>query len=993
MSSTPPFEDLFAHRKHVRALAQRLGSGTQTADDLEQEAWLAALIQPPRHADSLKGWLLRVVRNRQVNESISSRRRLEREQIVHQRRTQDDGNEPTVLETEPVEAAVNALPEHYSQVVRLHFYEGLSVRAVAQHLHIKEGTVRSRLRRALDKLRTRLDDSTDSRNAWSVAVLRIGRMLRRARVNTAAVLAPVAALSVIALCLVDRASQELHVQPVSTAASFGRTPTTMSRVDIDRSRTPTRGQIDELAEDNGSLLVSAHWSDGSPARGLGVLLRPVQPGSNGSEETLLLDGSGKASWSTLAPGEWVVASTSGSKKNVIIEAGVQKHVEWSLETPRPLTVRVTQYPDYPVRGARVYMSLPSQPDSLLLVGTSGADGQCEVAHFDSTSWVMAVCRGTGISYLCSLDHPRLQNPEQPKLQLALEASRAPLAVKVVNEQGNPVEGAHVRLGHRTRFPATRHSDGFARINPELEQLTSEDGRCTVLSKSRGQLTLSVHHASYAPLTRSVDPKERSVVVQLVPPSKLTGTVRGPNGRTIPGAEIRCMTPEVLRTLRSDDRGSFSIPNLPAGSCEMSVRWVQRDQTLVARRELVLTTGETTLWSPVLKPARRLTGHALDETGSAMSGAWVALLEPFPQDSVDSDYKVLAWSPVNASGEFLFADPSAENPNGEERALRLFASREVGTPLAGLSLSGTANETDLELRMPGAATARLTVFDSRFSNPSGTNILLTSPLTPAPLRGQQEGNAWSFRGLVPGEWTIHVWLPDATPLVVGSVDLAAGIETGFRLSPPVARGSLEVHTVDEWGHPMTPTTIELVQLETRENQRAAPSPLSLARASRSFGTRALSIEPSGIGRASMPPGEYLLSVRRGRTYVETQRVTIHTGESTVVEVAPVKGAPRSLLLKLPPQQAIRTRTLWMEFRDVQGRLCREGLWTIRNGSSEWSVNLTLPKQALTVRATLLDDGHTRVSGQSRIPAAVGPRCSDVVSVDLTERGGPSDPIGN
>ena len=57
-----PIENLLRHRAWVRSVARALVRGDQEADDLEQEAWLAAVRQPPLEDRAPKAWLGTVLR-------------------------------------------------------------------------------------------------------------------------------------------------------------------------------------------------------------------------------------------------------------------------------------------------------------------------------------------------------------------------------------------------------------------------------------------------------------------------------------------------------------------------------------------------------------------------------------------------------------------------------------------------------------------------------------------------------------------------------------------------------------------------------------------------------------------------------------------------------------------------------------------------------------------------------------------------------------------
>src|SRR5688572_11481825 len=73
---------LLEHAGWIRALARKLVLDEQRADDLVQQAWLAALEKPPATGAPIRAWLARVVRNVAWKERRSATRREERERIA-----------------------------------------------------------------------------------------------------------------------------------------------------------------------------------------------------------------------------------------------------------------------------------------------------------------------------------------------------------------------------------------------------------------------------------------------------------------------------------------------------------------------------------------------------------------------------------------------------------------------------------------------------------------------------------------------------------------------------------------------------------------------------------------------------------------------------------------------------------------------------------------------------------------------------------------------
>ena len=135
------------------------------AEEQVQEALLSAWrgIRGFRRGSPVKPWLVRIL----VNAVLAHQRRLRVPTV------QLDGNEPREANNtypDPAETldalenrlvlrrAIAGLSPDHRQVVALRYFAGLTVPEVARSLGIREGTVKSRLHRALALLRPQLDD-------------------------------------------------------------------------------------------------------------------------------------------------------------------------------------------------------------------------------------------------------------------------------------------------------------------------------------------------------------------------------------------------------------------------------------------------------------------------------------------------------------------------------------------------------------------------------------------------------------------------------------------------------------------------------------------------------------------------------------------------------------------------------------------------------------------------------------------------------------------
>ena len=118
----------------------------------------------------LMPWMLRVTRNRAIDHIRSRRRR----DAASARLAEDGEQVAAVAATEPDEAgqpgwhvhgavhqALGELPSDQQTAVRLAYFHGLTHSEIAETLNIPIGTVKSRLRMAVDKLRVSLSSVRD----------------------------------------------------------------------------------------------------------------------------------------------------------------------------------------------------------------------------------------------------------------------------------------------------------------------------------------------------------------------------------------------------------------------------------------------------------------------------------------------------------------------------------------------------------------------------------------------------------------------------------------------------------------------------------------------------------------------------------------------------------------------------------------------------------------------------------------------------------------
>ncbi|HEY5936677.1 MAG TPA: RNA polymerase sigma factor [Kofleriaceae bacterium] len=168
-----PSPELLQDIAWLKRLATRLASDRDDADDLVQEAWIAAWRRQPDASRPMRAWLTKVVRDLAGMKHRSDRRRAARHALA------DDAQAPATPDELVAQVRLHKLlaglvlelDEPYRSTIIARFVEGRTSASIAQSLGIPAGTVRKRLHEALARLRAGLDASAGERKGWAPAVL------------------------------------------------------------------------------------------------------------------------------------------------------------------------------------------------------------------------------------------------------------------------------------------------------------------------------------------------------------------------------------------------------------------------------------------------------------------------------------------------------------------------------------------------------------------------------------------------------------------------------------------------------------------------------------------------------------------------------------------------------------------------------------------------------------------------------------------------------
>jgi RNA polymerase sigma-70 factor (ECF subfamily) len=148
----------------VFGVLYRILGAPEPAEEVAQDAFHAVWRRAATYrADrgSVRTWLLAIARNAAIDWRRTKGRRVEREAVIDEaaeliEELRVDDRVIANLRAERVRAAVASLPDEQRIVLSLAFWSGLSQSEIAERTGTPLGTVKSRVRLGMSKLRDRL---------------------------------------------------------------------------------------------------------------------------------------------------------------------------------------------------------------------------------------------------------------------------------------------------------------------------------------------------------------------------------------------------------------------------------------------------------------------------------------------------------------------------------------------------------------------------------------------------------------------------------------------------------------------------------------------------------------------------------------------------------------------------------------------------------------------------------------------------------------------
>lgn len=631
---TPDPEPLLEQMPWVHALAVRLVGNDGAADDLAQEAALAALRRPPE--GNLQAWFTRVLRYRRSTDRQRQRNRRAREAAVARREPLPSTAE--VLERAEVQRqvvdAVFSLRDPYRTAVILRYFEALSTDEIARQQDISPETVRTRLHRAHELLRARLDESFGDRAAWCLALAPLVVAYQQAAmagavatatgsasttvVTTGAVTSATTSSTLFTSTLwggILMSTKSLVLAGLATVAVIGGGLLWMRDTGAPSSDT-LNARTDPTASTRGDFSPGDSFSESNAI----ASADPQGGARTGTPAAASTDESPSAT-SAHPAGTGAVVGRVTQLDGQPLE-GVVVHAVAGPGEEQGLGAEAASMPVF----VEMSVSVPALDDPLHRAVT-GRDGRYRIEHLAAGSHTVVV-RARGLQQQSVRVSVALDagHPTQADFVLAPGLSIEGI---VLDARGQPVPDAEVATepgvfstDDGTLF-TVRFSPGANHEPAVVATRTDAAGRFVLDGLGSGNQSLVARHPDHAPgRVDAVAAGSRDLEIHLPAGTRLAGVVTDTAGAPVVEARVHLPGGPARSgaSTRTDEQGAFSLVHAGSGSVEIRVT---AEGLVPLTQSIALRGGKDLLdLALVLQPGVLVRGTVIGVDGLPVGGAQV-----------------------------------------------------------------------------------------------------------------------------------------------------------------------------------------------------------------------------------------------------------------------------------------------------------------------------------------------------------------------------------
>ncbi|MBI5432437.1 MAG: sigma-70 family RNA polymerase sigma factor [Planctomycetes bacterium] len=785
--------ELDRQREPLKRLARALLGDAHAAEDVVQDAFTAVLARE-RRPDGVASWLRAVVRKLALDRKRRGARRAARESAAARHESVD--GEDSLAQLELVEALareVRELDEPYRTALRLRYFEGRSPREIARTLDVPLATIESRLVRALERLRERLD-RRGGREKWLAATtawvhptevpwMEFALMKTSMKIGIAAatvllvwlgwwILSPDATPSSVA-----GASPAVLARPETPPdeAEHGAARTSLPEPAAASSVAATASAASVTGATERRLLGLVIDTHARPVAGVRIVARARrgEPALAGFAASSAADGR----FTLARPTSACVLDVDTPLWTTVLEPWIGKEGgdECTLVVaPRmPVAGRVVDPEGRPVVDASVELSGPNLRYELLHDVSQSSDVRPRAATDDDGHFEIDAAPDLWPAQLCASapgfveERRELFEAQTGTLTIVLKPrvrDARSLFGHVLDPDGAPVADAHVWTGRAAR---------------ENSEPTNARGEFELLLSTPATRLIALA-PGYLPLERELAADAHAAPIELRLAQRaltLSGVVVDADGQPCAGIELENVDREPIRTwseragtyehsverllggagpgdtdLVTDERGRFELRGLRNRPYRLRVF---DPRTLVCFTSAAFDAGSTDLVLRLVRPerARTLAGRVVDARGRPVIGADVRLLRKSAYENREpGDARGSLWIGArhlsDADGRFLFegVDASAARIWAVPRGTSMATTLELDDG-AGGGDGGGGDRRDLELVTPLPCIVQLDL------RGSGIEADFALPVDPNASSGYVTLPAGRASGSTSGVWVV------------------------------------------------------------------------------------------------------------------------------------------------------------------------------------------------------------------------------------------------
>jgi protocatechuate 3,4-dioxygenase beta subunit len=342
---------------------------------------------------------------------------------------------------------------------------------------------------------------------------------------------------------------------------------------------------------------------------------------------------GRVELAELFPGKVEIVADRGARFRLEVAAGERREIELRLEEGAVIEGRVVGPRGEPVAGAEIWMEgRRRMTERAHFVGRSAADGSFRIEEVGPIAEIGA--RAVGFTASNEFEVSTLPFGENGSRRVVLELGPIGFGVvgRVVDPEGRPVAGAHVKIGQRGGGIVDLPSGQRASQPDPVPVATDAEGGFTYAGGfSEGVHPVTVSARGWPIWRGNVEVRAESggrIEIVLAQPASIDGRVVDACGTPIEGAEVIAseehwggwyfdsFPPPRAKT---DTEGKFRLGWIAPGQQEVNASAPGRPQLGKAKVFAKCLGGQTTTVQLVLDLGATISGRVVDPDGQPVAG--------------------------------------------------------------------------------------------------------------------------------------------------------------------------------------------------------------------------------------------------------------------------------------------------------------------------------------------------------------------------------------